>query len=517
MTKKSIVIHPLLLAIYPVLFLYSHNIGQVAFREILAPSVITAGLTVTAWFILRAIFKNWKKSGIIASLFLVLFFSYGYFRAFLEGETATPLMLSAWIVLFMLGSFFTVRSKKDFAKATVILNVITSILIVLPVLNVIIHQFTNIRLINQANYSMSMQASSSSTTERESYPDIYFIVLDAYAREDILREIYNFDNSEFLNFLRDKGFYIADRSVSNYSQTGLSFGSCFNISYLDGLVEQIGQYNNSRLPLDKVFEESLVFTYLRKKGYKIAAFQLGLFHTDLQSADVCLKQENSFNMFHNALKNMTPLPDIMVLTRTDNVSDQYRQNILFALDNFGEAARALKSPKFVFAHFELPHPPFVFGPNGEERNLEAGLNDCDGDWLIRRGRLSLEGYRRCYRDQIVFLNSRMKKVVDDILKNSEHPPIIMILADHGPRSGLVWENPNKTDVHECMSILNAYYLPNNGDELLYPEISLVNSFRVILNHYFGEQFDLLPDRCYFSTASHLYKFYDVTERVRKQP
>jgi hypothetical protein len=110
----------------------------------------------------------------------------------------------------------------------------------------------------------------------------------------------------------------------------------------------------------------------------------------------------------------------------------------------------------------------------------------------------------------------MEKVVNEILENSKQPPIIMILGDHGPRSEVVWESVEKTNVRECLSILNAYYLPGDGDELLYPQITPVNSFRVIFNRYFGEQSNLLPDKSYFAGGVYLYKFYDVTERVQEK-
>jgi hypothetical protein len=517
MIKKSSVIHPFLLAVYPVLFLYSHNLGEVAFRETFAPIAIILGLALLVWGILGFILKNWKKSGIIVSLFLVLFFSYGYFRTSLEGKRSVLLMTSAWIVLFMLGSFFTAISRKDFTDATVILNIVAGILIAQPVLNIVTHQFRNIRQISQDNDSRFMGENLHLPARMESYPDIYFIILDAYAREDILREIYNFDNSDFLNFLRSRGFYIADQSASNYCQTGLSLGSCFNLVYLDGLVEQFGQNNTKWELLEGIVEKSFVIEYLKKHGYKIVAFASDRPETKLQdAADTYLKPGTSISMFHSALKNMTPLPDIMTIRKTYSDFDKCRQKIQYILDNLGKITGPIPSPKFVFAHVEAPHPPFVFDSNGQARNAEAKCDDYDGNWLIKPGRLSLQEYRRYYRDQIVFVNHRMEKVVDEILKNSKRPPIIMILGDHGPRSETIWEKPEETNVKECMSNLSAYYLPNNGDKLLYPQITPVNSFRVIFSYYFGEQFNPLPDRCYFSTAKYLYKFYDVTERVRNQ-
>jgi hypothetical protein len=518
MIKKSSVIYPFLLAVYPVLFLYSHNLGEVTFRETFTPTAIILGLTLLAWGILGAALKNWKKSGIIVSLFLVLFFSYGYFRTPLEGKRYVLLVTSIWVLFFTLGSFFTIRSKKDFTEATIILNIVAGILIAQPVLNIVTHKFRNIRQISQDNDSRLMRENLRLPARRESYPDIYFIILDAYAREDILRELYNFDNSEFLNFLKGRGFYIANEATSNYCQTGLSLGACFNLSYLDGLVKQIGQYSMNHDPLENIIERSLVLNYLKKHGYKIVAFASDRPETKLQNAaDTYLKSGTSISMFHSALKNMTPLPDIMTTKKNYNDFDKYRQNILYILDNLGKVAK-FQSPKFVFAYIEAPHPPFVFGPNGEPRNPEARFSDFDGNWLIRPGKLTLEEYRVYYKDQIIFLNGQMEKVVDEILKNSKRPPIIMILGDHGPRSELVWEKPEETNMNECMSILSAYRLPNHADRLLYPQITPVNIFRIIFSYYFGGmQFSkLLPDKSYFSTAKHLYKFYDVTEKVREQ-
>jgi hypothetical protein len=70
-------------------------------------------------------------------------------------------------------------------------------------------------------------------------------------------------------------------------------------------------------------------------------------------------------------------------------------------------------------------------------------------------------------------------------------------------------------MHERMSILNAYYLPDaKGDSPLYQSISPVNSLRVILNTYFDAGLILLPDRSYYSTWPDPFKFVDVTDTVR---
>ena len=63
-------------------------------------------------------------------------------------------------------------------------------------------------------------------------------------------------------------------------------------------------------------------------------------------------------------------------------------------------------------------------------------------------------------------------------------------------------------------ILNAFYLPGLADPGVYPEISTVNTFRLVLGRYFGADLPLLPDRLYtYRDKAHLYDFNDITDRL----
>ena len=68
--------------------------------------------------------------------------------------------------------------------------------------------------------------------ERSALPDIYYIVLDGYPRSDSLAHYFDFDNSSFPQALRERGFYIADASHSNYTMTFLSIASSLNMRYV---------------------------------------------------------------------------------------------------------------------------------------------------------------------------------------------------------------------------------------------------------------------------------------------
>jgi hypothetical protein len=86
----------------------------------------------------------------------------------------------------------------------------------------------------------------------------------------------------------------------------------------------------------------------------------------------------------------------------------------------------------------------------------------------------------------------------------------VIQGDHGPGSRLDWEVPERSDLRERMGILNAYYAPL-AERALYPSITPVNSFRVVLNQYFGFDLPLLPDRSYLSSWRAPYRFVEYRE------
>ncbi|MBM4387722.1 MAG: hypothetical protein FJ088_08285, partial [Deltaproteobacteria bacterium] len=172
-----------------------------------------------------------------------------------------------------------------------------------------------------------------------------------------------------------------------------------------------------------------------------------------------------------------------------------------------------REPIFVFAHIVSPHPPFVFGENGERTDFPETYNFHDGSYLIRDGGLSRDEYVEGYRSQLVFVNSRIKDVLNAILSNAARKKIVILQSDHGPGSMLEWENPDNQDFRERMFILNAFYFPDGDYSRLYKDISPVNTFRAVFNQFFGTELPLLEDRSYFSTWGAPYRFYDVSEKI----
>jgi hypothetical protein len=512
--KKWFVIHPVLFAIFPVLYLFSYNIKEMLFSETIRPIIIVVSFTLLLWLLLALLIRNLHKAGVVASIFSLWFFSYGhlwtlafgFFREMYLNLNENYFIL-CWVFTFAGSTFLVIRTRRNLKGLTHYLNLVSIFLIAIPVATIGVYK---VALKDYTINKEKIRAVPSEGAKR--YPDIYYIILDGYARADILEEFYQYDNSAFLKGLAQKGFYIGSRSSSNYAQTNLSLASSLNLTYLDDLAEQVGPEFEDRLPLRKMVWSSRVTEFLKEHGFIIVSFSSGLKGAEIESADVLVPSPIYLSEFENLLLSSTAIP-VLLEELPEKMRWQHnlhRRRLLFVFDHLADAAK-FEAPVFVFAHILAPHPPFVFGKNGEKVEFDKNFSYTDGAKYMGEGQ-----YADKYRNQLIFINKKIEAAVDEIIVKSAHPPIIILQADHGPGSMLEWANLENTNLKERLSIFNAYYLPEGGGEKLYPEITPVNTFRVIFNHYFGADLELLEDKCYFSTWRNPYKFIDVTDIVNAE-
>ena len=204
--KKTLIIHPFLFAIFPVLFLYSYNIEELPFSEIFLPSAIILGFTIIAvmllWLILK---KDSKKAGIITTIFLIIFFSYGRVYELIKGLHLGTFLIGRhrylmiiWLILFILCVYFAIRTRKDLKNFTNILNIIAIVLILFPLVSIGIYKF-NTSVIKRDSIASSVEDTYESEDidelQDKELPDIYYIIFDGYANSTTLKDFYNYDNS----------------------------------------------------------------------------------------------------------------------------------------------------------------------------------------------------------------------------------------------------------------------------------------------------------------------------------
>lgn len=510
-------LHPFLFAIFPSLFIFSHNLLEVTQEEIYLPMLLSVLLSCGIWFFWIICIKSVKKAAILASLFVVLLFSYVHFYNFLKYILSQKAhLIKHENILIILISFYTfvscliIRSRKDFRNFTKIMNVISIFLVVMQIAQVI---FIKNNWKGQAQVNINYQGHSGKSGIP---PNIYYLILDGYARGDVLAELYGFDNNEFYQYLKKKGFYVAERSCSNYAQTVLSLASSLNLDYLDKLITNLNTESADRSPAYNALRQNQVFKLLKNQGYKIIVIASGYHLTEIkEGADIYLDFGYQPNQILNTLWDSSPL--LLFCSLPEKWSQYYlhRKRILSAFGYLQEV-RQLQAPFFIFAHILCPHPPFVFDRSGGNLNQHAAFSFNDGSALIGDGGLGRLQYVQEYKDQLEFINEKLKNAIEAILAQSFLPTVIIIQADHGPGSMLDWASAGNTNLNERMRILNAYYFSDNDYRDLFPEITPVNTFRAVFNHFFDAAYDQLPQKVYFSTWERPFKFIDVTDKVQSE-
>ena len=532
-------IHPFLIALFPVLSLLAANIQEIpisqSYRSLWVVLVGTAALLAAMWLLLR----DRLRAAALCSLLLVLLFSYGQVYAVLKTATLGNFILGrhrylvpSFCLIAGLGAWLILSRKGDLRVASRTLNIVGVILLVMPVYSIGLYLYRVQTVWSAVGLDPLPSLEGGTATEGLVRPDVYYIILDGYARSDYMREVFAYDNSDFLEFLRDRGFYIADRSVSNHNWTALSLASSLNMEFVQYLGLDLVRGSYPAVFVNPI-RHSRVRSKLESLGYSTVGMRTGYIPTELDDADHLFSPEVDGlqpvsagpSFYLNAFEGMLyrssagriladfsdPEAKNWVGFRTDYPFEVLRGIILAQFENLADVP-AIPGPKFVFVHIVAPHSPYLFGPNGENIKQTGSFTLADtgtaGDSLTKEAAQ--------YRDQAIYISSRVEETIDTILRDSKVSPIIILQADHGPSVGRGRESEGE-GLRQRTAILNAYHMPGGCDEHLYPGISPVNSFRIMFNCYFDESYELLEDSVYFSNWPREtdYLFIDVSQEVRQ--
>ena len=110
----------------------------------------------------------------------------------------------------------------------------------------------------------------------------------------------------------------------------------------------------------------------------------------------------------------------------------------------------------------------------------------------------------------------IEEVVTALQADGREPPVILIQADEGrSQAASVPRHESPADELRIKTgILNAYYFPNRDYGGLSDDIKPVNSYRVLINTYFGTQFPKLPDRIFaFPSDSRMFEFSRISAEL----
>lgn len=506
--KESLPVYPILFAAYPVLSLLGHNIQEVFLRTGLRPLIFIVGGAVILWFILWLLTRSLQKSALLTLLLIILFFSYGrVYQALRQIEMSGFILgrhrylLPLWAALGGLGGWLIFKRVQDNKNLTILLNMFAVFLLIIPLYQIVEYELRASRAQNAAIESVSSQLPAGTALNPESLPDVYVILMDAHLRTDVLQETFNLDNQDFIDALTGMGFYVPACSMSNYAYTPLSLSSFFNMQYLQEISPEFQPPNNDRAALYELVRHSSVrsiFDSLGYATYAMVSYQPiawtdadHYFQTvDLPTQDNGIALSNFDQMLYSGTLARVFFDYSGTSGSINNIptnypfADHVRQQ-WFILNKLQEIASE-RGPKLVFAHLNIPHAPYVFQPDGTLIPNPPPL-----PWVTP---ISWEEYIQYYSWGVQYGDSAILPVLRKILADSDTPPVILLLGDHG------------ADSANRLAVLSAFYLPDKAESTISPNITLVNFFRVVFNEVFGANYEILEDVSYLSTQEDSYNF-----------
>lgn len=508
-------LHPIILFTFPVVSFYLTNVKEAYVYDIFLPLGVSLMVGLILFLLFIVFYHKLHIAGFLTSVSGVLFFSYGHIvdlvtqlPLFFDHQQLLTITQLVFAFIFLFTIIVTWQNRTTMISVTKFLNIIGCALGLMLITQLLIAQLNHQVMLTMESTNNAKADMLNSSSRPATLPDIYYLIFDRYAGNKTLKDYYSYNNSSFLDQLSQRGFYVASDSHTNYPLTAYSIASSLNMDYL----QNIPPSNDSQTDWRRVIpllQHPRIINDLKQLGY--AYYHIGSWYEYTKSSP-----DATINYFTTSAK--PPLNDFTVrffsTTLIRSLSNAYFQLDAETLhrtsisNGFLHAQEVIHSsgPKFVFAHILMPHQPYVFTKECNEKHppIESEVTVID------------------YTDQLQCANIKILNLIDQILGNTSNPPIIIVQADEGPETianpmkGTYYEFKNATSeaINERTRILNAYYFPNKDYSTLYQDITPINTFRLVLNQYFNQELPLLPDKTYLfedSEKMHQFEFIEVNQ------
>jgi hypothetical protein len=471
--KIKSVILVLLVGLYPVIFLYSHNADIILVRNVLLPAagaVLIAGLAYAIFLIFQ---KRAVLASLSASVFLLIFFTYGLLYQFLIKRDIVqvdhyllipPVLVAAGYA----GYFLSFVKKKTLASIQNIALLLLGGLILFNIATAVPIEIEKARL-KKANPQV-VQAAAPDTGQKR--PNIYYIVVDEYAGFDSMKAYWHSNHMDALQTFLNDNHFILTNSTSRTIETVEEMGSRLNLK----------QYNNTLgyFEMEKKIVECKVCQVLKGYGYTTVVFN-PLFgpafavDKEFRYDDPAIIGEMGagIDSFAQMVLDQTMLSAFANYYKAkDNETLRFRNMTLYSL-KYTPAPPDVPAPMFVYTHLLIVHTPLVFTENG-------GLLDP-------AHKLDWNYYLAAHK----YATKELQAMLETILKNADpdNPPVIILQSDHGARNlklkvtgSKILENYPDAFQH---NVVNAMYLPGMDPSEIPADMDLTDTFAIVLNHYFN--------------------------------
>lgn len=500
MKTALIVFYPFLFLVIPILQLWYKNYTEVNTKDILKLILYFFAFYLLFFGVFAIFYKGLLiKQSLLITAFIYIFNKYLYFYTKMsQGKHLSTRIIGFFQFVIIVLSPFIIVFLPSLATSF-ISKVLISLAFIIPGVYSLGLTLNFMKLEKKPK-----ELDDNITIKKHSnLPDIFYIIPDSYSGKSVLEKYYNFDNSDFLDWLTNKGFEVADNARPNYPITNVSISSTLNMDYLENFFnydETISPEINLIKHYD-VHYNNKVAKILQANGYKyyhiVNWWEKQRFSgVDIADEVVDIEKDAGIYEFVKVLFQRTIINKFV--KRWTNIRS--RKTLEKTFSSFEQIAlNNSKVPKFVMMHLICPHPPFLYDKNGKLPN----------ETLNRDNR---KDHIKLYCGQLQYLNKKLKNVISKILKNKPNA-VIIVMADHGGESSIaesldLWQEQNKEFMEERYSILRAIYAKNI---CFYNIKTSVNIFRYLLNSILGESFSILPDKYMYCTYENRLITHETNE------
>ncbi len=494
--------HPLLFAVYPVLFLWSQNLGEADSADVLPLVALALIGTAIPFAILGLLLHDARRAALVVTPIVVGLLMYGHVANLLAPAHVRGLIQQAgWVGLVGLGIVAGLRlGEARLRQVTAGLDRLSAVLVIVVLVVIVPSQ---VAAATMARPPAPPPPSDGAGPERP-LRDVYYLVLDRYGSDRALSLRFGVEN-DLTSWLTGRGFRVLPDSHSNYVKTSLSMASTLNMTHLTDLAARMGKDSDDHAPLFAMLKASRVVQQFKALGYRY--LHIGSYYSPTRSdpaadSNLYVGGPSDFGAMLYDTSAFPPLLQRLRFSQGEAIYERAYANGLFgwqALDSVRDAS----APKLVFGHFLLPHTPYVFSADGQFLDSTAGKGQGESDR---------------FAGQLAWTNDRLKAWIDSLLAlPEERRPIIILQADEGPyprpyQRDTVhydWSTATPAELQIKFGILNAWFVPGGVDPGLYDSMTSVNTFPVLFSGYFGLDAPRLEDREYTSAGK--FRPYDLSE------
>jgi hypothetical protein len=195
---------------------------------------------------------------------------------------------------------------------------------------------------------------------------------------------------------------------------------------VDPPADELGQARLLRL----MSEDVPALAALRRAGYEIRIVDGGIEQTRIGPADH-IEGRDYPTTLELALLQKTVAAGLFEIAAPDLLPALHRSRVEAGLRSLTES---VGGPRFTFAHFVTPHPPFVFAEDGSLPDQPSCFPATCSFYGGSSAELSMsnEEFQRRYTEQITGLNRVVLDTLDAILA-ADPDAVIVLMSDHGSR------------------------------------------------------------------------------------